>query len=410
MLIRRSTRPLVVLATVALLGVLVACSDDSPSPAEAGAEVTTTTSPPALVELGPDDDLYALAEPLAPGDPGDVIAVQEVTGLEVDATVLRVLYHSESIAGADIAVSGVIAVPRTPAPDGGRPVLSWAHGTTGIADKCAPSKDPAGAGIGLIAPFLERGMAFVATDYEGLGTPGRHPYIAGESEGRGVLDIVRAARALGDRVGASDRVVVWGHSQGGHAALFANQIAADYAPELDLAGTVAGAPPSQLPLIAAALKDSPFRFYLGMVAAGWAAAYPEADPADLLTPAGLERLALVDEACGGELATSWSDVPYDALVKADPATVEPWKTLLVDNDPGFVVGASPVLVIHGEQDEQIPVVSSQMLLDRMCEIGQVVERRTYPGSHAGVIGPSLPDMLAWIDGRLAGEPAPTSCG
>jgi predicted esterase len=102
-------------------------------------------------------------------------------------------------------------------------------------------------------------------------------------------------------------------------------------------------------------------------------------------------------------------VPYDALVKADPATVEPWKTLLVENDPGFVVGESPILIIHGEQDEQIPLVSSQLLLDRMCGIGQVVERRTYPGSHAGVIGPSMPDMLAWIDGRLAGDEAPSSC-
>ena len=85
-------------------------------------------------------------------------------------------------------------------------------------------------------------------------------------------------------------------------------------------------------------------------------------------------------------------------------------TLLVENDPGFVVGESPVLIIHGESDEQIPVVSSQLLLTRMCEAGQVVERRTYPGeSHAGVIGPSFPGMLEWIDARLAGEEAESSC-
>jgi fermentation-respiration switch protein FrsA (DUF1100 family) len=405
---RRTTLLLPVVA--ALLVGAAACSSDGTTAADRASTTSTSEGPSAPVTVPAGQDLYALAEPpLTPGRPGDVIAVQEVTGLPVDAQVLRVLYHSQSIAGDDIAVSGIIAVPNGPVPDGGRPVLSWAHGTTGIADQCAPSKDPAGQSIGLIAPFLERGMAFVATDYEGLGTPGRHPYIAGESEGRGVLDIVRAARALGEQVGASDRVVIWGHSQGGHAALFANQIAADYAPELDVLGTVAGAPPSQLNLIAGALKNSPFRFYLGMVAAGWAAAYPDADPADVLTPEGVRRLDAVDTACGGALATAWSDVPYEALVKADPATVEPWKTLLVENDPGFVVGESPILIIHGEQDEQIPTVSSKLLLDRMCGIGQVVQRRTYPGSHAGVIGPSMPDMLAWIDGRLAGEPAPTSC-
>jgi pimeloyl-ACP methyl ester carboxylesterase len=405
----RRTTALLALAVPLLLGV-TACSSDDGSPSDdASAEQTTTTEPAGPTEVPASGDLYALAEPLAPGEPGDVIAVQEVSVPTVDATVLRVLYHSQSIEGDDIAVSGIIVVPKGDPPAGGRPVLSWAHGTTGIADECAPSKDPEGSGIGLVAPFLERGMVFVATDYEGLGTPGRHPYIAGVSEGRGVLDIVRAAQALGDRVGASDEVVIWGHSQGGHAALFANQIAADYAPDLQVVGTVAGAPPSQLPLIAAALKDSPFRFYLGMVAAGWEAAYPDADPADVLTPEGLSRLSVVDEGCSGELAAAWNDVPYDSLVKADPSTVEPWKSLLLENDPGFVVGESPILIIHGEQDEQIPLVSSQLLLDRMCGIGQVVERRTYPGSHAGVIGPSMPDMLAWIDGRLAGDEAPSSC-
>lgn len=404
-IMRRTTRLLAVLAIAAGAG---ACSDAA-SPSSGAAASSTTTAPTSPVELAPGDDLYALAEPLRAGEPGEVIAVQEVEGLEVAATVLRVLYHSQSLAGDDIAVSGLIAVPEGPAPEGGRPVLSWAHGTTGIADACAPSKDPSGAGIALITPFLERGMAFVATDYEGLGTPGRHPYIAGESEGRGVLDIVRAARSLDDQVDVSDEVVIWGHSQGGHAALFANQIAAEYAPELAIVGTVAGAPPSQLTFIAGALKDSPFRFYLGMVVAGWGAAYPDADPSQVLTPEGIERLAAVDAGCGRELAAAWSELPYDALVKADPSTIEPWKTLLVENDPGFVVGESPILIIHGEQDEQIPVVSSQLLLDRMCGIGQVVERRTYPGSHAGVIGPSLPDMLAWIDARLAGEAPPTSC-
>ncbi len=337
--------------------------------------------------------------------------MQEVEGVDVDGSVLRVLYHSESIQGEDIAVSGIIVVPSGEVPDGGRPVLAWAHGTTGIADQCAPSKDPAANGIGLVEPFLERGMVFAATDYEGLGTPGRHPYVVGESEGRGTLDIVKAAQNLGGRIGASNTVVVWGHSQGGHAALFANQIAEDWAPDLDVVGTVAGAPPSQLPLIAVALRNSPYRFYLGMAAAGWEAAYPEADPSLVLSQLGLDTLHLVDEGCTEELASAWSDVPYEDLVTADPKDVEPWATLLVENDPGFVVGESPILIIHGEDDEQIPLVSSELLLTRMCGIGQVVERRTYPDqTHSGVIAASLDDMLEWIDARLAGdEDVPTGC-
>ncbi len=393
--------------------ILAACSGDDSgrSASTTPSSDTTVSTVPAVTEVASDVDLYALAEgPLQPGEPGDVIAIQEVPGLDVDGTVLRVLYHSESLEGDDIAVSGIIIVPSGAVPDGGRPVLTWAHGTTGIADECAPSKDPGASGIGLVGPFLERGMVFVATDYEGLGTPGRHPYIAGESEGRGTLDIVRAARVLKDRTGASERTVIWGHSQGGHAALFANQIAAEWAPELDVVGTVAGAPPSQLPLIAVALRNSPYRYYLGMVAAGWEAAFPEADTSLVLSPLGVAALDKVDEGCTGEIAEAFNAAPYDDLVIADPATTPPWSDLLVENDPGFVVGESPILIIHGENDEQIPLVSSEMLLTRMCGIGQVVERRTFPGeSHAGVIGPSMAGMLEWIDARFAGDEATTDC-
>ena len=173
-------RPVAALLTALLLAGSAACTD---SDYGGGGEPdnTTTTTVPAIQELAAEEDLYALADDLQPGEPGDVIAVQDVEGLDVDGTVLRVLYHSESIEGDDIAVSGIITVPSGDVPDGGRPVLTWAHGTTGIADECAPGKDPEANGIGLAGPFLERGMVFAATDYEGLGTPGRHPYIVGRA-------------------------------------------------------------------------------------------------------------------------------------------------------------------------------------------------------------------------------------
>jgi acetyl esterase/lipase len=402
---------------LALPLLVAACGgDDSDDADEDGAQinVTTTTSTEAADDgpptVAPNDDLYAqVPDPVPDGPLGEVLAVQEIDAGDLPAAqVLRVLYRSESIAGDPIAVSGVIAVPEGDAPDGGRDVLTWAHGTTGIADACAPSLDGVGA-VEHLTPFLDRGMVVVATDYEGLGTPGRHPYVAGVSEGRGVLDIVRAAQDLGDDVGAGERVVIWGHSQGGHAALFANQIAAEWAPELEIVGTVAGAPPSQLPLISAALQGGPFQHYILMTGAGWAEAYG-ADLSLVASPAALDLLPAVDEVCAGELGEIFNGIPPEELLLADPATVEPWASLLTENDPGFAVGASPILIIHGELDEQIPVVSSQLLLERMCGIGQVVERRTYPDNmHAQVVGTSYADMLAWIDARLAGEPAPTSC-
>lgn len=399
-------------ALLAAALLLAACGGDddaATAPSTTGDETTTTAAAGGPLELSPDDDFYAVAAEAVTGDgePGAVLAVQELDPGDLPASrLLRVLYRSASISGDPIAVSGVIAVPEGEAPEGGRDVLTWAHGTRGIADVCAPSQDPADA-VRIATPFLEQGMVVVASDFEGLGTPGLHPYIAGESEARGTLDIVKAAQALD--TGAGDRVVIWGHSQGGHAALFANQIAPQWAPELDIVGTVAGAPPSHLTLIASALLGGPFQYYIVMTGAGWAEAYG-ADLSLMTSPAALELLPVVDEVCAGDLAEVFNAIPPDELLVADPATVEPWASLLVENDPGHVVGASPVLIVHGGNDEQIPVVSSQLLVERMCGIGQVVQRRVYEGqSHAGVIGPSYPDMQAWIDARLGGEPAPDDC-
>lgn len=403
--------PLGCLLVAALLPLAACTSDDDPSAASPSTtEATTSTAVAPPVVLGAEEDLYRWAEDLEPGEPGDLIALQPVES-ELPGTVLRVLYHSESLAGDDIAVSGLIAVPAGEPPAAGRDVLSWAHGTTGIADECAPSKGDVGRGLSLAGPFLERGMVVAATDYEGLGTPGRHPYLVGESEGRGVLDIVRAARQL-DEAAASDRVVIWGHSQGGQAALFADQIAPEWAPELDVVGTVAGAPPSQLPLMADAVGRGPFGFFLAMAVAGWAAAYPDADPADVLTPLGLERLALVDEGCAASLAARWSQAPGEELVRPDAADpgAGPWRELFTANDPGQRAGEGPVLIVHGADDELIPVGSSALLADQLCRLGQAVDRRVYEGAtHGSVVAASQADVLEWIDARLAGGPVTSTC-
>ena len=107
-----------------------------------------------------------------------------------------------------------------------------------------------------LADMLARGYVVAATDYPGLGTPGVHPYLIGESEGRAVLDWVRAVRDLPNS-GASGRFAVWGHSQGGHAALYTGEIAARYAPELKLVGVAAAAPATYLIELFDSDKSSP---------------------------------------------------------------------------------------------------------------------------------------------------------
>jgi alpha-beta hydrolase superfamily lysophospholipase len=402
---RRTTVIAALLGCLAVVATITGCSSGGGSASSDTSAITTATiaAPAGL------PDFYSVPDPLPAGQPGDLIKAEPVPVTGLSGSVWRVMYLSESVAGDPIAVTGLIAVPSAPAPDGGRPVISWAHGTTGIADACAPSLD-ASALTPVANLLLQQGYVVTATDYEGQGTPGRHPYIAGVSEGRGVLDIVKTARQMPE-TDAGPRYVIWGHSQGGHAALFAGHLAAEWAPDLQLLGVVAGAPPSQLLLINAALQQSPFKYYIGMAAAGLNAAYgDEKAPLDqVLTPAGLTWLDQVDTKCASDLGIASRNIDFTTLQKADPASVPVWNQLLSANDPGTFTAPipAPLLIIHGGNDEQIPTASSGLLFAQLCAVGQVEQRWVYPDqSHAGVIAPSLNDMLTWIDHRFAGEPAP----
>ena len=169
------------------------------------------------------------------------------------ATVKTILYKSTDGKNRPVEVSGLLMVPSGTAPEGGWPLITWAHGTTGLADPCAPSRfTQAEMDGGYIAyanasinHWLANGYAVVATDYQGLGTPGLHQYLIGTSEGKSVLDAVLAARQVNGSIG--NRYVIGGHSQGGHAALWATKLASGgYLKNNSLVGTVAFAPASQV--------------------------------------------------------------------------------------------------------------------------------------------------------------------
>lgn len=344
-----------------------------------------------------------------PKQPGSLIKSQKLDLPDIDGTVYRVMYVSEGEQGEPTVVTGTVAVPKGKAPKGGFPVIALAHGTTGMADQCAPSLDPA-EDAPVVNAILEKGWAIAATDYQGLGTPGLHPYIAGRNAARNTIDNVRAAREL-DGVKLSSDYVTWGHSQGGHTAMHVDQLGPEYAPELNLKGVVAGAPPSQFNLIYDFLLTSDFRHYLLMAAGGLNQAYgDEAAPLDaVLTPEGIELVPELEEACSGDLQEQFRDVDFETVVKADPFTVPEWREILTAEDPQSFSTPSevPLLIIHGGEDEQIPTVSSQILAEHLCDIGQSLVRWVYPGtSHAGVIQPSLDDMLTWIENRFADAPNP----
>src|SRR6202050_3955702 len=190
------------------------------------------------------------------GPPGTVIRSEPMATTLSGASAYRVLYRSTGLHDEPIAVSGVVIVPPGPPPPGGRPIVAWAHPTSGVVPRCAPSLAIfIFQQIQGLRSMVERGYVVAATDYPGLGTPGPHPYLVGVSEARAVIDSVRVAGAL-PGAGGGTRFVVWGHSQGGQAALFTGMIARTYAPELALLGVAAAAPATDLAALMTADLDT----------------------------------------------------------------------------------------------------------------------------------------------------------
>jgi len=346
---------------------------------------------------------------LRAGKPGELISASPVIA-PAGSRGWRVLYHSRALDGRDIEVSGVVVAPTSKPPPGGRPVVTWAHGTHGLADMCAPSQAiDSTYRITGIHQFLKAGYVVAATDYEGLGTPGEHPYLVGESEGRGVLDIVRAAEQL-PGAGASATTLVYGHSQGGQAALFAGQIAPTYAPDLHVLGVTAVAPVSDLSdLLPEASSAAPLVGYLVMAAVGLHTTYP-IDLSAILTPQTLANLGVVDRLCSDDLVDYYAQFPPSQVVLQNPVDVPGVASVLLDDRAGNVSTPAPLFVIQGDQDVLVPKAETDAFVQRACALGDRVDYRIYPGEdHVGARDASVNDVAAWMADRVAGRPAPSTC-
>ncbi len=267
---------------------------------------------------------YAPPLTLSAAPPGSLVrsAVMDTGGsLPPGATAYRVVYDSTSLSGNLEAVSGVIVVPGGVPPRGGFPIVSWAHGTTGVAASCAPSLSGL-SGIPSLTALVEARMIVVATDYPGLGVAGPDPYLVGQSEAQSVLDIARAARNLEGQA-ASNRVLVVGYSQGGQAALFAGQIAPSYAPELYLEGVAAVAPVASITELAPVVpgdRDDPDAGFAAMALRSWSDTYGNIPLGSVLTDQAVRRTAVMATSCSGAVDAAYDGTPTDQLFQAGWST------------------------------------------------------------------------------------------
>lgn len=354
-------------------------------------------------------DFYAAPRPLPAGKPGALIRSRPIAA-PPGAVGWKVLYHSRDLDGHDIAVSGVVYAPEGPAPPGGRPVVAWAHATTGVGDACAPSRGPDPAGtIPWIRDLLDEGYVVAATDYAGLGTDGVHPYLVGALEGRSVLDSIRAARHL--PTGANRTAAVYGHSQGGHAALFAGEVAGRYAPDIALRGVAAGAPvvaPGAFVDDTIARQDTLGFLVLG--ALGSQGAYPELAATPLLSIVGSERAEVAAHGCAMDVFEEFTGSDPTSVFAADPRTVGAWRRRLDENAAGKRRSSAPVLLWQGSDDDLTRTVHADAYAARACRHGTVLDYRVYPGAdHVSVLAAAGDDVLGFLEGVLAGARAKDTC-
>ncbi|MET3175912.1 UNVERIFIED_ORG: hypothetical protein ABIB52_003785 [Arthrobacter sp. UYCu721] len=230
-----------------------------------------------------------------------VFYVDPLKTIRAKALVQRIMYRSVNRSGAPIAVTGTVLVPSAAwTGSGPRPLVSYAAGTQGQGDQCAPSRAMATGeeyeGI-FIAGMLARGYSVAVTDYEGLGTAGSHTYMARESQAHAVLDAARAAQRLGNpQIVPGGPVALAGYSQGGGASAAAVELAPRYAPELNLKGAYAGAVPADLPAVGRNLDGSPYTGFLLYAVTGMSAA-GGLDLSPYLSAAGRAKLAATDNEC-----------------------------------------------------------------------------------------------------------------
>ena len=399
----------VISMSIAACVVLSSCgssSSDAPVTTASAATTTASTSTAATPTTALSGDFYKAPTDLSTLQPGDLIR-SSIVSTTNDFTAFTVLYASRSVSDAPIAVSGMVWVPN--APTKGNPLVSYAHGTTGIADECAPSKSNGAGETGVIANILvSKGYIFAATDYEGLGTEGVHPYVVGVSEARSMLDIIRAARQLTESRGKS---VVWGHSQGGGAALMASEVAPKYAPDAQVVGAIGGAPVVELDKLSSVFTVTDSFGFMFMVAAGFRAAYPDIDLSKVMTQKGLDMVALAESTCTDVIMKA-RGTDVKTYLSVDSLNTEPLLSRLQENTPGNTATDVPIFVYHGEADELIPASTSLQYLERACATGGYsIQRKTYAGAtHVDVLFSASSDIQTWIADRFNGTaPTPTPC-
>ncbi|MFE9554272.1 lipase family protein [Streptomyces sp. NPDC006703] len=360
----------------------------------------------------------AFADDTATVSPGDVVSqspteFHPLPGQWTNTRAWHVTYRSTTAKGGPNVVSGTVIVPND-GRTGSRPVVTYAVGTVGLGDSCAPSANfPYGTAVEatLINQVVQKGWAVAVTDYEGLGTPGDHTYTVGRAEGTAMLDAARAAERLGiPGVDTNSPVGIMGYSQGGQASSWAAELHDSYAPELKVKGTATGGVPADLMKVAAANDGGLGSGLILMAAAGQNAAFPELKLDSYLNPAGKALVDYFRNNCVAIDSTVGSFKRITDLTVRNPLQQPDWQARLGESRLGTHRPDAPVYLYHGTVDELIPYAVGQQLRADWCAKGANVEWHALPllGHIGGVTVGAIPGAN-WLADRFAGKPVGGNC-
>ncbi|MCH2019569.1 alpha/beta hydrolase [Acinetobacter pittii] len=393
---------------------LVACgggsSDDGPTPTNpSGTPTNNIQNPVVKVEAYTSTNLGTVA---------------------AESSILT--YKMLGQSGQEVQATSLVFTPNTPPPVGGWPIVVWAHGTTGVADACAPSKAAlAESTKDLISKLLAAGYVVVAPDYEGLGTPGIHPFLNVKSEAFSITDAVVATRnyLLQRNLLTSKKWLTVGHSQGGHAALGAAQYASRA--QLDYKGTVAVAPASNLGGILvdgeAQVANAPIDIkiatyaqldtYTALVTAGIRNTQPAFNYSQVFTSQISSIAAQAENLCSGPLYGAFYEGmsnyakdhngTLDGFTRTQPnfMAVPLVKTFLEkDSQPLQVKVTTPIIIYQGIADPTVPKLATDLLIFNATTLGTKINSYvTGNWDHGTVMSNNVDNIVGNVQTLLSAQ-------
>lgn len=359
-------------------------------------------------------EFYSAPEDI-PATPGTIIDSEPFEGrTPLGSEAWRIMYVTTDDDGDPIAATGLIIAPGD-LPDGPAPVLVWAHGTTGIDTSCAPSLsgNPM-LGTPDLGEALDEGWIIAMPDYVGLGTDDDHPYLIGDITARATLDSVRAVHDFDEDFDLTDDYAVWGHSQGGHAALFAGNHAEEYLPEKELAGVAALSPPTYLDHNLDTMESSEIGSIVQIYAvSAWSNYYPDVHTG-ILADEAQDSLSNVVSTCinsvsGLRIIVEVATLPDDVIegdIAEDPDLVARAEENSVDPE----AGRAPTFIGQGDDDELVFVDITENWVRDRCESAAPTTWIKYGmQDHVGTLDQGGDDALEWTIDRFAGEELASTC-